>query len=128
MNHKERLKEFLTYKDIGQNKFADNVGISAGYINNLKDSIGSKIINKISGAYPELNIGWLLTGEGEMLKDISIQNTNPTNEETMTIGMLTKMLFDSQERVKVLEKEISDLKGENSTHKYCVEKKESKAG
>lgn len=68
MNHKERLKEFLTYKDIGQNKFADNVGISAGYINNLKDSIGSKIINKISGAYPELNIDWLLTGEGNMLK------------------------------------------------------------
>lgn len=70
---KSRLIDFLAYLGIGQNAFEKKVGISNGYINNVKNSIGSKIISKISAAYPELDTGWLLNGEGEMLKN------NPEN-------------------------------------------------
>ena len=68
MDAKNRLLEFLKYLNIGQNRFEAHVGISNGYINNNKGSIGTKVLDKISAAYPELNTHWLITGEGEMLK------------------------------------------------------------
>lgn len=65
---KDRCLEFLRLLDIGQNSFEKKCNISTGYISNNKGSFGSKIISRISVAYPELNTEWLLTGEGEMLK------------------------------------------------------------
>jgi hypothetical protein len=74
---KSRLIEFLAYLGVGQNAFEKKVGISNGYINNVKDSIGSKIIYKISSVYPFLNTEWLLTGKGEMLTNHQTSdNTN----------------------------------------------------
>lgn len=67
---KDRLLEFLEYKNIGQGAFEKSAGISNGYVNNLKGSIGSKILNRIEASYPELNIDWLRLGSGEMLKEI----------------------------------------------------------
>jgi len=71
---KSRLIDFLSYLGMGQNAFEKKVGISNGYINNVKNSIGSEIISKISAAYPELDTSWLLSGEGEMLKTVVNQN------------------------------------------------------
>jgi len=64
---KERLIEFLKYLGVGQNKFAESVGLSRGYVNNIGDNITMRSVNKIVQVYPELNKNWLLTGEGEML-------------------------------------------------------------
>ena len=75
---KERLTEFLTYKGIGQIKFAEAAGLSRGFVNVLGDGISSKSLNKISQAFPELNTLWLTTGEGEMLK--TTNNTLKYNE------------------------------------------------
>lgn len=72
---KERLLSFLEYLDIGQNKFAQNVGLSAGFVNNLGDNISSKSLNKILEVYPQLNEKWILKGEGCMLKPSVSQNT-----------------------------------------------------
>lgn len=65
---KERLIEFLKSENIGQNTFEKKVGWSTGYINNIKSSIGSDKISSIIKEYPLLNLSWLLTGEGEMLR------------------------------------------------------------
>lgn len=65
---KERLIEFLKYKKIGQAKFAAVVGLSRGFVNSISKSIQPKTLDKISMQYPELNKGWLLTGEGQMIK------------------------------------------------------------
>jgi len=64
---KERLIFFLSYKKIGQNRFEKESGISNGYISHLKSSIGSDVLTKIINTYNDLNIVWLLTGNGEML-------------------------------------------------------------
>ena len=61
---KDRLIIFLEYLGIGQNKFAQNVGLSAGYVNNLGENISSRSLNKILNVYPQLNEKWLLTGKG----------------------------------------------------------------
>ena len=77
MSVKERLIKFLKYKNLGQKRFAQIVGLSYGYVNAIRVSIQPETLHKISMCFPELNIGWLITGEGEMLKS----NTNVVNEE-----------------------------------------------
>ena len=80
---KDRLLEFLEYKNVGQGTFEKQAGISNGYINNLKGSIGTKILNKIELAYPELNINWLRLGSESMLKganQITTDSPNPSKK------------------------------------------------
>ena len=76
---KERLMTFLRYLEVGQRKFEMTCGLSNGYINNIKQSISPAKLSKITSTYPELNAGWLMTGEGEMLKSSVSQSANGNN-------------------------------------------------
>lgn len=65
----DRLASFLKYKGKGQTAFEQEAGLSRGYVQKASDNMGYKIKSKISEYCPELNMDWLLTGEGNMLKD-----------------------------------------------------------
>lgn len=77
MDIKDRLKEIRDYAKMGQTNFEKHTGISSGYFNKVKGSIGSDTILKIADKYPEINLDWLITGKGEMLK--SEETTSPAN-------------------------------------------------
>lgn len=68
---KERLIKFINYKGITVNKFEKLCGLSTGYVANMRVSIQPTKVQNIAQIYPELNTGWLLTGEGEMLRTIT---------------------------------------------------------
>ena len=57
MSVKQRLIDYLRYKQIGQKRFAESVGLSAGYVNAIRNSIQPKTLEKISLKYPDLNTG-----------------------------------------------------------------------
>lgn len=84
---KERLIEYLKYKNVGQVKFAENVGLSRGFVNNIVNSIQPKTLHKIAMYYPDLNTSWLLTGEGEMLKD-SQSNVTVSEKPTASLPLI----------------------------------------
>ena len=65
---KERLSDFLRHIKISQRQFEINCNLSNGFVDKVGDSIRINNLNKISAKYPELNINWLKTGVGEMLK------------------------------------------------------------
>ncbi len=65
---KNRILDFIKNRGVTVAEFERNVALSNGYINNFKDSIGSDKLNNIAQYYPDLNINWLITGKGEMLK------------------------------------------------------------
>lgn len=65
---KERLVRFIEYKGLSKNKFEKVCGFSPRYVSNISQSIQPDKVERISINYPDLNTGWLLTGEGEMLK------------------------------------------------------------
>lgn len=76
MTAKERLKRFVEFKHIGRNKFEEKVGISFGYISSRSPTLGSEIIEKILKIYPDINIEWLITGEGEMTRSTTEKEKN----------------------------------------------------
>lgn len=65
---KERLKTFIKSQNLSINKFEKKIGLSTGYVNNIRVSLQPDKVKRIVHSFPELNAGWLLTGEGEMLK------------------------------------------------------------
>lgn len=69
MTTKERLKEFVSKQGLGQNAFEKKVGIAVGYLASKSVSVTSDTIEKVIENFPNLNLDWLITGEGEMLKN-----------------------------------------------------------
>lgn len=66
-----KLQQSLKDSIGGQNKFEAYVGISAGYISNMNKNSGgisSDVMLKLKDKFPNLNLDWLITGKGEMLK------------------------------------------------------------
>ena len=65
---KQRLNKLIEYLAISKREFERRINVSNGYLNQLKHMPKEEILERISIQFPELNISWLLTGEGEMLK------------------------------------------------------------
>lgn len=78
---KERLLRYIEYKGISVNKFEKICGLSTGYVGNMRKSIQPEKAMNISHNFPDLNIGWLLSGEGEMLK------SEDNNTKSQPIGI-----------------------------------------
>lgn len=77
---KERLINYLLYKKITRQKFANDIGVSSAYVDSIRKSIQPSKITIIAKQYPDLNTGWLLTGEGSMLKEESSINIAPNEK------------------------------------------------
>ncbi len=68
---KQRLIDFIKSQGISVNKFEKACGLSIGYVKNIRKSIQPEKLRCISLIFPNLNTGWLMTGEGEMLRENS---------------------------------------------------------
>lgn len=65
-----RLNEFIKYLDVSVRNFEQKISASDGMIRraiNNNTDIQSKWIKNIADIYPQLNIEWLITGQGNML-------------------------------------------------------------
>lgn len=86
MKTKERLKIFVQSLNKGQNAFEAEVGIANGYLASKSQSVNSDAIEKILNKYPNLNLDWLFTGNGNMFLDA---------ESSAPIKMLPRIPYDA---------------------------------
>lgn len=63
---KTRLREFIEYQAVSMRKFFKECGISHSILTS-NSAIGSDNLQKVSSAYPKLNMDWVVTGRGAML-------------------------------------------------------------
>lgn len=68
MTMKERLIKYITSKNISLSEFERRSGLGNGAAAKMGDSTRRSTFDKISKAFPDLNITWLRVGEGRMLK------------------------------------------------------------
>lgn len=64
----DRVKEYCDYKNIAKSTFERKAGVANGYFKEATLRISPQKIMGIHRAFPDLNIEWLQTGNGEMLK------------------------------------------------------------
>ena len=78
----KRIAKFIDYQGISVSSFEQAISASDGMIRRAirnNTDIQSKWIAKISDNYPELNIDWLISGKGNMLKEsipVAIKSNN----------------------------------------------------
>jgi transcriptional regulator with XRE-family HTH domain len=110
MGVRERLKAYLKHNNISQSAFAEAIGASAGYVNAIAKSIGPDKIPIIKSIFTDLNIDWLLTGEGSMLKntdqpvsqggeDATLSEADLNNSNTMK-KYLDQVLRQNEELIR----------------------------
>lgn len=80
MGVKDRLYDFLAAKNIKPAVFERACGLSNGFCSKVRDNITDGTLSLIQKGFPDLNLEWLKTGEGEMLLDIvPLENSNDGN-------------------------------------------------
>lgn len=97
MSASKRMKEYLKNKGIKPAQFSRDTGFGNSYLDNVVN-LGSEKINIILESYPDLNVEWLISGKGEMVK------TEPTvvNEPPAPYGL--------SQAASYIENEIQELK------------------
>ncbi len=78
----KRILEFIDYLGISTAEFERNCGLSNGSVSKMGENTRRSTIDKISNIYPQLNVNWLLTGEGNMINErnnSSIIDSNNNN-------------------------------------------------
>lgn len=101
----DRLASFLKYKGKGQTAFEQEAGLSRGYVQKASDNMGYKIKSKISEYCPELNMDWLLTGKGDMLKDE--QHVSEVTEVKSLSNLKSKDVKKDEQMVNLYDFEAS---------------------
>ena len=138
---KNRLIDFLKYKEISQSKFEQLCGISNGYVNNIRKGIKSEMFDKkIAPIFPELSKTWLLLGEGSMLVP-QIEEVVPEDEEEDDLVLFLRderkgydiTLTDIYEKTRIPVKTLKEVqqgitelstKQRNALSKYIKEARE----
>lgn len=112
----ERIAMYLQFRSISPHSFERKIHLSNGYYSKqLKNlgSVGSDILIKIHTHYPELNILWVLTGEGEMILEVETEsklsaNSVELNEYTMRYELGNRKLKSLESDLEKLNIVIKD--------------------
>lgn len=110
LSDKEKIKQFLDYKGISKNKFYVQTGLSVGFLDS-GNSLGVDRLRTIVNIYPDLNIEWIVTGEGSMIKPKQTTANNSTFLEILKEkdARIEKYIRENERlaiRVKQLESEM----------------------
>lgn len=122
MTAPERFFQFMAYKRYIPSWVEKECKLSNGYLGKQrknKGSFGGAILSRIEKRFPELNITWLLSGEGEMLNTKSrapkIEMMNTVEEESASYGLIM------QEFIPLLKQQISQLEAALADKQKLIE-------
>ena len=72
-----RLKSFIDYLGYSNSQFADKAGIPRPTLSQLvhgrNKSVSDTLLRKLYESFPQLNITWLLFGQGDMLSSSNFE-------------------------------------------------------
>ena len=99
---KSRLIDFLDYKRVSKTDFGKSIGVSNAFVTSIRKSIQPDKLQSIASTFPDLNINWLMTGDGEMLNvsdKTSTINGEPVIELIKELSEQRKINQKSQEQI-----------------------------
>lgn len=111
----DRLMQFIEFVGLSARQFDLSIGASNGYTLRMKKnsaSIGSDVIENIIRTYPQLNLVWLITGEGDMLnpdKEILRTGELPLEQRLQIERLVEAKIKERQDReLRDLLKEVTE--------------------
>lgn len=120
----ERIYQLIDYKKDSVYKISKEIGVSNGYFSKTKaknGSVGGDIIEKIVNYYTDVNVEWLITGEGPMLKQEQKSQTNTPDDKYLKLleehnKTLKEQLKDKEEKEALYRERIQELQQRMQTN------------
>ena len=110
---KDRVYFFIESQKISKSEFERRCGLSNGYVNAMREGFGTKKLEQVLRAFPQLNREWLLFGEGEMTSDppqTQTQQAGDNARQQQALGNgITQTIEESETLTKALD-EISEMR------------------
>lgn len=108
---KNRLLEYIESQlGVSQREFEKRCGLAQGTIPSIKIKGPSvDVLMKISSAYPDLNLNWLVNGSGDMLITAPVQTIQGNNNHHNTNGSDDKYIAHLEAEITSLRKEKEEL-------------------
>jgi hypothetical protein len=123
---KEKILKILQEKNISRADFYKKTGISNGYLDK-NGSVASSVLEKILTIYPEVNLYWLITGEGSMYrgevgampvqeeKFISTAPCTGCAEKSERIAELKELVSNQKEMIHIYKDQLVECEKKNTT-------------
>lgn len=106
----KRLKKLLKALNVNQSVFAKSLGMTQPNISRMASGEGKisvEVLNRITTTYKQVNLHWLITGDGEMFF-YELQDKSPQMVEEPLIKTKGR-LEDLEERLERLEEVVKNL-------------------
>lgn len=107
---KERLRTFIASKDMSVRRFEILCGFPNSFVSNIKRTTSPARLEVIASKFPELNITWLMTGNGEMLNTSYLENCEVSHIDS-----------ESAELMQHCEKLLAQLERQQTQIKTLIE-------
>ena len=107
----DRLRRFLEIEGLSPARFAEILGIQRSGVSHLlsgRNKPSFEFIEKLLGAYPDLNPEWLILGKGRPYK-----SDRQGHETTLDSDLFTKIDDGSTAQIEQQEAENETIDGEN---------------
>jgi hypothetical protein len=98
----DRLTIYLAHRKITAYAFERMIDVANGYLKKQlkgKGSVGSDILQRIYLHFPDLDVIWLLTGSGDMLRE---------TDDPAPVYSKDEMIYLLKKRISLLETSLSD--------------------
>jgi len=113
----DRLYQYFDYHKIKPTVFEKKIGLSNGYLGTQRRrnaDLGSSIVENIINYCPDLDLNWLITGEGSMLKQDNTQpaaaNSDLPPGPCRQCELRERLLAEKDERIAELREHLHDLR------------------
>lgn len=113
MELQNRLLAFIDYLNTDKANFEKEVGLSNGFVDKASNNTRQSSLNRISNRYPILNVDWLKSGKGEMLKS---GNVATASNRSVSVGggvssstINNNIIAEKDTEILLLKKDIERL-------------------
>lgn len=109
---KEVIIKLLDYSKLNVKQFSEKLGMQRAQaiydiVSGKTKRISEKLANQIISVFPEINKVWLLTGEGEMLKDSSAVSSDHSVSIAGNDIKENKINVNADETIAILVAEVA---------------------
>lgn len=105
---KQRILYFADTLGISKREFYTKIGVSRGTLES-NTGITEDVLAKFIAIFPEIDLYWLILGEGSMYRTPRVMEEAPSSDRDEVVRLLREKVADQQKIIDLLEEKVDAL-------------------